>query len=73
MNLIKCASDVYFNKFLGFTVHRKGIDLDPAKANAIQHEASQDSQTFQDLVGRVYCICKFIPALVEIFEPSESA
>ena len=35
MNPLKCAFGVSFGKFLGFLVHNKGIDVDPAKAMAI--------------------------------------
>lgn len=36
MNLLKCAFGVSSEKFLGFVVHYKGIDIDPTKAKAIQ-------------------------------------
>lgn len=36
MNLLKYAFGFSFDKVLGFTIHRKGINLDPAKAKAIQ-------------------------------------
>ena len=32
MNPFKCAFGVSFGKFLGFLVHSRGIDMDPAKA-----------------------------------------
>ena len=35
MNPLKCAFEVSFRKFLGFLVHSRGIDVDPAKATAI--------------------------------------
>lgn len=31
-----CSFGVPFEKFLGFTIHKKGIDLDPVNPNAIQ-------------------------------------
>lgn len=36
MNPLKCAFGVSSGIFLGFTVHRQGIDLDPTKAEAIR-------------------------------------
>lgn len=44
MNPLKCVFGVSSGKFLGFTVHRKGIDLDPTKAKAI-HGISQIDKT----------------------------
>ena len=35
MNPLKCAFGVSTRKFLGFLVHSRGIDVDPAKATAI--------------------------------------
>ena len=35
MNLLKCAFRVCSRKFLGFLVHSRGIDVNPAKAMAI--------------------------------------
>ena len=35
MNLFKCAFGVSSGKFLGFLVHSRGIDMDPAKATTI--------------------------------------
>ena len=35
MNLLKCVFGVSSKKFLGFLVHSRGIDVDPAKATAI--------------------------------------
>ena len=35
MNPLKCAFGVSFGKFLGFLVHSRGIEVDPAKTTAI--------------------------------------
>ena len=35
MNPLKCAFRVSSGKFLGFLVHSRGVDVDPAKATAI--------------------------------------
>lgn len=36
MHPLKCASGVFFGKFIEFTVHRKWIDFDPTEAKDIQ-------------------------------------
>jgi hypothetical protein len=36
MNPLKCAFGVSAGKFLGFTTHENGIDIDPKKIEAIQ-------------------------------------
>ena len=35
MNPLKCAFGLLAGKFLGFLVHSRGIDVDPAKATTI--------------------------------------
>ena len=35
MNSLKCAFGVMAEKFLGFLVHQRGIDVDPSKVQAI--------------------------------------
>ena len=35
MNPLKCAFRVTARKFLGFLIHRRGIDVDPSKVQAI--------------------------------------
>ena len=35
MNPLKCAFRVTAGKFLGFLIHRRGIDVDPSKVQAI--------------------------------------
>ncbi|OMO94091.1 reverse transcriptase [Corchorus capsularis] len=44
MNPLKCAFGVTSGKFLGFMVHRKGIDVDPAKVTAIRELAPPINQ-----------------------------
>lgn len=36
MNPLKCTFSISYEKLLGFTVHKKGVGLDPTKANTIQ-------------------------------------
>ena len=43
MNPLKCAFGVSAGKFLGFVVHRHGIDIDPTKAQSIPNMPSQTS------------------------------
>ena len=35
MNPMKCAFEVSVGEFLGFLVHHRGINVDPAKATTI--------------------------------------
>ena len=73
MNPLKCAFGVSAGKFLGFVVHRKGIDLDPAKVKAIQSMPSPANQKqLKSLLGKVSYIKRFIPALGEIITPFQS-
>lgn len=51
MNPLNCAFAVSSGKFLGFTVNRQGIDLDPAKPRPSRRGASQDSQIVEKLFG----------------------
>lgn len=60
MNTLKCAFGVSLGKFLGFTVHRKCINLDPSKAKAIRdmkpHKTTKQLKSF---LGRVSYIRRF--------------
>lgn len=69
---MKCAFGVSSSKFLGFIVHRKGIEVYPAKAKAIQDiESSKTVKQLKSFLGRVSYIHGFIPALFELLEPLE--
>jgi hypothetical protein len=37
MNPVKCAFDVSAGKFLGFIIHRHGIEIDPTKIESINN------------------------------------
>ena len=67
MNSFKCAFGVSSGKFLGFLVHSKRIDVDPAKARAIA--TMRPLATVKELksfLGKVSCIRRFIPGLASI-------
>ena len=67
MNPLKCAFGVSSGKFLGFLVHNRGIDVDPAKAMAI--ETMRPLVTVKKLksfLGKVSYIQRFIPGLASI-------
>lgn len=68
-NPLKCASGVSSRKFLGFTVHRKGIDLDPTKAKAIRDMEPQVDKAAQKFLRSVSYIKRFIPGFAELLEP----
>ena len=64
MNSFKCAFGVSSGKFLGFLVHSRRIDVDPAKATAIA--TMRPLATVKELksfLGKVSYIQRFIPWL----------
>ena len=67
MNPLKCAFGVSVGKFLGFLVHNRGIDVDPAKASAI---ATMKAPTFhkelKSFLGKLSYIRRFIPGLAAV-------
>ena len=66
-NPFKCAFGVSPGKFLGFLVHNKGIDVDPAKATAMA--TMRPLVTVKELksfLGKVSYIRRFIPGLALI-------
>ena len=67
MNPLKCAFGVSFGKFLGFLVHNKGIDVDPAKAMAIVNmKPLATVKELKSFLGKVSYIRRFIPGLTSI-------
>ena len=67
MNPLKCAFGVSSGKFLGFLVHSRGIDVDPAKATATA--TMRPPVTMKELksfLGKVSYIRRFIPELASI-------
>lgn len=69
MNSSKCAFRGSSRKFLGFTIYKKNIDLDVAKAKAIMDmEPPKTTKQLTSFLGRVSYIRRFIPALGELLE-----
>ena len=67
MNPLECAFGVSSRKFLGFLVHNRGIDVDPAKAMAIvTMKPSATVKELKSFLGRVSYIQRFIPGLALI-------
>ena len=67
MNLLKCAFGVTLGKFLGYVVHRHGIDLDPDKVKAIQEIPQPLSmKQLKSFLGKFSYLRRFIPMLAEI-------
>ena len=67
MNPLKCAFGVSSGKFLGFLVHSRGIDVDPAKATTIA--TMRPPVTVKELksfLGKVSYIWRLIPGLASI-------
>ena len=67
MNPLKCAFGVSFGKFLGFLVHSRGIDVDPAKAMVIATMRSPATiKELKSFLGKVSYIRRFVPGLASI-------
>ena len=67
MKPLKCALGVSSGKFLGFLVHSRGIDVDPAKATAIATMKPPTTvKELKSFLGKVLYIWRFIPGLASI-------
>ena len=67
MNPLKCAFGVSAGKFLGFLVHNRGIDMDPAKAVAIATmKPPATVKELKSFLGKVSHIRRFIRGLASI-------
>jgi hypothetical protein len=53
MNLGKCAFGVSAGHFLGFVVHKNGIEIDPKKVEAIRRVPESTCKEVQSLLGKV--------------------
>ena len=67
MNPLKCAFGVSSRKFLGFLVHSRGIDVDPAKATTIATmKPLATMKELKSFVRKVSYIRRFILDLASI-------
>ncbi|XP_057432184.1 uncharacterized protein LOC130724933 [Lotus japonicus] len=61
MNPLKCAFGVIAGQFLGFIVHKKGIEIDQNKAKAIfDTQPPSNKKQLQSLLGKVNFLRRFI-------------
>ena len=64
MNPLKCAFGVSAGRFLGFIIHEHGIEVDPAKIEAIQKiQAPGCKKDMQKFLGKVNYLRRFIANL----------
>ena len=64
MNPMKCAFEVSAGRFLGFLVHHRGINVDPAKATAIATiKRPTIVRELKSFLGRFSYIRRFVPGL----------
>ena len=67
MNPLKCTFGGFARKFLGFLVHSRGIDVDPAKAATIvTMKPPATIKEFKSFLRKVSYIRRFIPGLASI-------
>lgn len=73
MNPLKCAFGVAAGKFLGFLIHKKGIEIDKNKAKAIlEAEPPKTKKELQRFLGQVNFLRRFISNLagkIRVFSP----
>lgn len=70
MNPMKCAFGVTKGKFLGFIVHRQGIQVDADKQRAVlEMPPPRTVKQFKSVLGKVSYLRRFIPALAEVTHP----
>ena len=70
LNLNKCAFGVTFGKLLGFIVSGRGIEIDPAKVQAIwSMPALKTEKEIRSFLGRVNYIARFIAQLTATCKP----
>jgi len=70
MNPLKCAFGVTSDKFLGFIVRHRGIEIDQAKVKAIQDMPEpKNLKELHDLQGHLAYIRKFISNLADRCHP----
>uniref|UniRef100_A0A2N9HFP0 Uncharacterized protein n=1 Tax=Fagus sylvatica TaxID=28930 RepID=A0A2N9HFP0_FAGSY len=70
LNPNKCAFGVTSGKLLGFIVSGKGIEIDPAKVQAIRSmPAPKTEKEIRSFLGRINYIARFIAQLTATCEP----
>src|SRR3954464_8286096 len=73
MNPLKCAFGVHEGDFLGFVVHKKGIEINQNKTKAIlELKAPETKKQLQSLLGKINFLRRFISNLsgkTKIFSP----
>lgn len=73
MNPLKCAFGVSAGKFLGFLIHERGIEIDPARLEAIQRiKAPECKRDVQKFLGKINYLRRFISNLsgkIDAFTP----
>nr|XP_018627055.1 uncharacterized mitochondrial protein AtMg00860-like [Nicotiana tomentosiformis] len=70
MNPLKCAFGVTSGKFLGFIVRHSGIEVDPAKIDAIQKMPEpKNLRELRSLQGNLAFIWRFISNLAGRCQP----
>jgi len=64
MNPLKCAFGVFAGDFLGFVVHKKGIEINQNKTKAIMEtKAPSTKKELQSLLGKINFLRRFISNL----------
>ena len=67
MNPLECAFGVFSGKFLGFIVHSRGIDVDPAKATTMATmKPLATVKELKSFLGKVSYLRRFILGLASI-------
>jgi DNA-binding transcriptional regulator YiaG len=73
INPLKCAFGVYVGDFLGFVVHKKGIEINQNKTKAIMEtKAPSTKKELQSLLGKINFLRRFISNLsskTQVFAP----
>ena len=72
-NSLKCAFGVSAEKFLGFIIHEKGIEIDPKRIEAMKKiEAPACKKDLQKFLGKVNYLRRFVSNLsgkIDAFTP----
>jgi hypothetical protein len=64
MNPLKCAFGVSAGKFLGFIIHKNGIEIDPKKIEAIKNvQTPTCKRDVKKIIGKVNFLRRFIANL----------